>query len=151
MENNLAVKFKKLHPLAKLPTYATPGDAGMDLYATEVHNEEDTPYIEYSTGLAVEIPEGYVGLIFPRSSISKKPQWLANAVAVIDSGYRGEIKLRFKPTFWVLHSPSNTQYYSPGEKIAQMIIMPYPTIIPQWAEELSDTQRGEGGFGSTGK
>ena len=96
----MKVKIKKLHPDAVIPSYAKPGDAGMDLTAiskrVETGSDENGEYIEYGTGLAIEIPEGHVGLVFPRSSVSKKDLFLANAVGVIDSGYRGEVKLRFK-------------------------------------------------------
>jgi dUTP pyrophosphatase len=99
--------------------------------------------MEYGTGLAVEIPEGHVGLLFPRSSISNSGLILTNSVGVIDSGYRGEIKFRFK------HIP-DTAYYKPGDRIGQLIVMPYPEIDFQEVEELSSTERGEGGFGSSG-
>ena len=93
----MEVKIKKLCETAVIPSYAKPGDAGMDLVATSrVFDKYGN--VEYGTGLAMEIPEGYVGLIFARSSISKQDLSLANAVGVIDSGYRGEIKFKFKPT-----------------------------------------------------
>jgi len=138
--NTLNVKFKKLYSDAVAPSYAKDGDAGLDLTAT--HMTWDGAYIEYGTGIAVEIPNGYVGFVFPRSSVSKKENfYLKNAVGVIDSGYRGEIKLRFN---------KSDEHYQPGEKIGQLIIMPYPTIHLQEVEELSNTDRGNGGFGSTG-
>lgn len=119
----------------------------MDLIATSCVSNDQYYYWEYGTGLAVEIPKGFVGLIFPRSSVSHKNQYLANAVGVIDSGYRGEIKLRFKMDV----SPSKKQQrYQIGDKIGQLIIMLYPIIMPTWAEELGETSRGNEGFGSTG-
>jgi len=146
----MKVKFKKLHPDAILPSYSKTGDAGMDLTAIN-HGDivlcDHTAYLNYRTGLAVEIPEGYVGLIFPRSSVSNLPVWLANSVGVIDSGYRGEIQFRFKLDS---DAPFNSGYKA-GDRIGQLIILPYPTIEPEWSDELSDTARGEGGFGSTGK
>lgn len=141
----MKVRIKRLSENAVIPTYANPGDAGLDLVATYVKVEDHNKYgfFEYGTGLAVEIPEGYVGLIFPRSSISKTGMMLANAVAVIDSSYRGEIKLRYKYI-------SGTNSYNVGDKIAQLIILPYPVVEFEEAQELSETQRSSGGFGSTG-
>jgi dUTP pyrophosphatase len=92
----MEVKIKKLHPDATIPAYSKSGDAGMDMVATSAQISEDGLYIEYGTGLSIEIPDGYVGLLFARSSISKTPLVLANHVGVVDSGYRGEIKFRFK-------------------------------------------------------
>lgn len=139
-ENKLTVRFKKLYEDAVAPSYAKNGDAGLDLTATHMTWEEN--FIEYGTGIAVEIPEGYVGLVFPRSSVSKKENfYLKNSVGVIDSGYRGEIKLRFN---------QSDSHYQAGEKVGQLIIIPYPTIYLEQVEELSSTERGEGGFGSTG-
>jgi dUTP pyrophosphatase len=93
----MRVKFKKLDPKAAIPRYAKIGDAGLDLTATSKGYDEEKEKIVFGTGLAVEIPVGYVGLIFPRSSIVKSFLTLANSVGVIDSGYRGEIKLLFQP------------------------------------------------------
>lgn len=147
-DNRLKVRFKKLHPDAVTPTYAKDGDAGLDLTAITVTENLGVPYIEYGTGIAVEIPNGYVGLIFPRSSVSKLENfYLKNSVGVIDSGYRGEIKLRFHKEKSELY-PS--ERYEVGDKIGQLIILPYPTIYLEEVEELSNTERGEGGFGSTG-
>ena len=141
----MIVKFKKLDPSAVTPAYSTAGDAAMDLTAISLSkvDKDEFGYIEYGTGLAFEIPEGYVGLLFPRSSISNSGLILTNSVGVIDSGYRGEIKFRFK------HIP-DTAYYKPGDRVGQIIIMPYPQIELQEVEQLSETDRAEGGFGSTG-
>jgi len=141
----MKVKIKKLVPEAVVPSYANPGDAGLDLVATWIKVEDHNKYgfFEYGTGICVEIPEGYVGLIFPRSSISKTGMLLTNSVGVIDSGYRGEIKFRFKYI-------SGTNSYNVGDKIGQLIIMPYPKIEFEEVNELNETQRGDGGFGSTG-
>ena len=141
------VKFKKLHDDAKIPSYAHDTDAGLDLTAVSFTQEFDKSnklVLVYHTGLAVEIPEGYVGLIFMRSSISDKSIALTNAVAVIDSGYRGELLLKYKIT-----TDSLPTIYQPGEKIGQLIIIPYPKINPIEVEELSSSDRNEGGFGST--
>lgn len=100
----------------------------------------------YGTGLAVEIPEGYVGLLFPRSSISKKGLTLANSVGVIDSGYRGEIMFKFAITS---DRPRKNSVYEVGDRIGQLIIMPYPKI-EFVTGELTESERGVGGFGSTG-
>lgn len=139
----MKIKFKRLTSNAVTPRYAKAGDAGLDLTATCLIKSE--MYYEYGTGVAVEIPEGYVGLIFPRSSISKTKQILSNHVGVIDSGYRGEIRFRFKKLAW-----DNGEVYSIGDKIGQLIILPYPEIEFEEVDELSSTERGEGGFGSSG-
>ena len=146
----MQVKLKKLHPDAVLPKYAKPGDAGMDLFVSAVTQE--AYYAQYHTGIAVEIPEGYVGLVFPRSSNSKKDLLLCNSVGVIDSGYRGEICLRFKQVRNI--SPfvgGDYQVYNVGDACGQLVILPYPQVQFVEVEELSATERGEGGFGSTGK
>ena len=137
----MQVKIKKLHDLVEIPTYAKPGDAGMDLTAVKIEKDAYGNAVIY-TGLAVEIPEGYVGLVFPRSSISKYDMHLRNSVGVIDSGYRGEIMLKFSFL-------EDGNLYQMGDKIAQLIILPYPQITFEEVEELSETERGEGGFGST--
>jgi len=94
--------------------------------------------------LAMEMPEGYVGLIFPRSSISKTDHYLRNSVGVIDSGYRGEIKVRMSTPLL------GGVEYKVGDRVAQLVIMKLPWVNLQEVDELSDTDRGEGGFGSTG-
>ena len=141
----MQVKIKKLHNNAVIPKYAKSGDAGLDLVATEIINEE-VFQITYGTGLAMEIPEGYVGLVFPRSSIRKYNIFLTNSVGVIDSGYRGEIQATFYKTRGVA-----SHKYEVGDKIAQIIIVPYPSIEFIETDELSETERGTGGFGSSGK
>lgn len=174
----MKVKIKKLCENAVIPSYAKPGDAGMDLTATSIMFDK-YGNVEYGTGLAMEIPEGYVGLIFPRSSICKQDLSLSNSVGVIDCSYRGEIKFKFKPTlaymdFGVSEDPHGISHdsdsfdfvgivgdnakdavtpaiYKVGERVGQIIIMPYPNIEFIESDELSDTERGEGGFGSTGK
>jgi len=156
----MKVKFKKLSEDAVLPSYAKTGDAGMDITTTSDGKAtacEDPRslwyYIEYKTGLAVEIPEGYVGLVFPRSSVSKTALTLANSVGVIDSGYRGEICLRFKVDYGVIHEAETFKGaaadYKKGDRVGQLIIVPYPTIEPEFVDELSASERGSGGFGST--
>ena len=137
----MIVKTKKLHPDATIPKYAKPGDAGMDL--TAVWRRQVMDIVTYGTGLAIEIPDGHVGLLFPRSSIYKTKMTLTNCVGVIDSGYRGEIMMKFKMT-------DNRTMYSVGDRIGQLVIMPYPEVEFEEVEELSETSRGSGGYGSTG-
>ena len=143
----LEVKIKKLDEKAVIPSYAKPGDAGMDL--TAIRYEYDYHYGNhiYKTGLAIEIPEGYVGLIFPRSSNRETDAYMTNHVGVIDSGYRGEIIITYKDKD---RYGTKTPYYI-GDRIAQLIIMQYPPIKLVEVEELSETERGTGGHGSTGK
>lgn len=145
----MIVKIKKLSELAVIPAYGKPGDAGMDLTATSLTIDEFGNY-EYGTDLAVKIPDGHVGLIFPRSSICKVTQSLTNSVGVIDSQYIGEIKFKFKPTMKVPIEKKSKSMYEVGERIGQLIIMPYPKIEFEEVDELPTTERGDGGFGSTG-
>ena len=139
----MQIRIKKLHDKAVIPSYAKQGDAGMDL--TCVGWKTTETYIEYDTGLAMEIPEGHVGFLFPRSSVSKTNLMLANCVGVVDSGYRGPVKLRFKE----LNGPIGGRYKE-GDRVGQLIIMPVPNFNCVEVEELTETSRGEGGFGSTG-
>ena len=147
----MKVRIKKLHEGAIVPSYSKQGDAGLDFTAVEI-SRDNVGNITYHTGLAVEIPEGYVGLLFPRSSISKKQQFLTNCVGVIDSGYRGEIMAKFKPvmgTYDTILELFESNEYQVGDRIVQMIILPYPQIEFEEVEELSETEIGYGGFGST--
>lgn len=137
----LKIKIKKLNSDAIVPKYIHVGDAGMDVYA--VSRFEADKFIEYGTGLAFEVPEGYAMLVFSRSSISNKDLILANGVGVLDSNYRGELKLRFKKI--------GDDVYEIGERIGQVIIIPYPFIKFEEVDELNESNRGEGGFGSSGK
>lgn len=145
-QSNLKIKFKLNNSEAVLPSYSREGDNGLDLTAASVSKKER--FTEYDTGVSVEIPEGYVGLVFPRSSVSKKDQLLANSVGVIDQNYRGTIRLRFKT---VNETPSDTEIYKVGDRIGQLIIVPNPKIeVVEENEELESTERGEEGFGSSG-
>ncbi len=186
----IAINVKRLCAEAKLPTRAHATDAGWDLYAaSRVFDRKGT--VTYGTGIAMEIPEGHVGLVFPRSSVANKDLNLSNSVGVIDAGYRGEITVRFRPTlsFFERDLPPasdpddydgrdqtdpTTQYvsfhgrdermpdvpagclpfanhnYEVGERVAQIIIMPFPEVAFQEAASLSDSERGTGGYGSTG-
>lgn len=141
----LRVRIKKLHPDAKIPKYSKEGDAGLDITATSIITDA-VDKITYGTGLSLEIPEGYVGLIYPRSSIRNTELVLSNSVGVIDSGYRGELQATFNKL-----TGRYAKSYSVGERIMQIIIVPYPRVLFEEVEELSDTARGTGGFGSTGK
>ena len=152
----MKVRIKKLNENAVIPKYAKHGDAGLDLTATSMYFDE-YGNICYGTGLAFEIPEGYVGLIFPRSSICKEQLLLSNAVGVIDSGYRGEVSFKFKPSMaldegraWAI-AFREQYFYRVGDRIGQMIIMPYPSIEFEEVQELSKTERDTGGYGSTGE
>nr|DAN33177.1 MAG TPA: dUTPase [Caudoviricetes sp.] len=140
----MKVKIKRLDKSAVIPKYAKDGDAGLDLTATAYKVNEKGQYI-YTSDLALEIPDGYVGLLFPRSSICKKDLEMTNSVGVIDSNYRGPIKSVFNPTC------EDPEIYELGERFAQLIIIPYPKIEFEEVEELSETDRGSGGYGSTGK
>lgn len=149
----MKVKIKRLHKDAKI-SRAHQGDAGWDLTAVSC-SIDSMGNMVYGTGLAFAIPEGYVGLIFPRSSVSKQTMSMSNCVGVIDSGYRGEVLVKFKPTLkfqWGENViPRHPLFYEIGDRIAQMIIIPYPEIEYEEVEELDSTERGEGGYGSTGR
>ncbi len=142
------VNIKKLNDNAVIPTYGTEYAAGADLYACMEEavtiNPGETYFVK--TGIAMEIPEGYAGLVYARSGLAcKKGLAPANKVGVIDSDYRGEIMV-------ALHNHSNVPVsVESGERIAQLVITPYITAVFNQVEELEDTERGEGGFGSTGR
>jgi dUTP pyrophosphatase len=145
---NLKVKIKKVRDNATIPNYAHAYDGCVDLTAAARDKsplrDKNGSIWTYHTGLALEIPQGYVGLIFPRSSISKTAFALANCVGVIDSGYRGEIMVKFRE-----HTPG--KIYNVGDRIGQLMIVPRPKVVFNVVEELGDSFRGEGSFGSTGK
>jgi dUTP pyrophosphatase len=177
--NELKVKIKKEHPDAVIPSYAKIGDAGMDMTAVNVRYDENTGSLWYDTGLSFEIPEGYVMLLFCRSSVFKKSLILTNCVPVIDSGYRGTVKFIFEPSVKYFKAANDTEsfnsnlnkgkfhayanaeeyyddqtfftdIYAVGDRIGQLIILPYPQIQFEEAEQLSETERGAGGYGHTG-
>jgi len=144
----MKVRFKKLVDTAITPSYAKPGDAGQDMTAIGSKIDPENNFIEYFTGIALEVPEGHVGLLFPRSSTSKTDLRLANCVGVVDSGYRGEISFRYKfdkDSFF-----AKLKRFEDGDRVGQLVIMPYPQIEMEESDELSDTERGEGSYGSTG-
>jgi dUTP pyrophosphatase len=145
VNNSLIVKVKKLDPNAVIPSYSKVGDAGMDLTITrEIENTSFS--VSYGFGISMEIPKNFVGLVFPRSSVRNQDLILSNCVGVIDSGYRGELQATFKKTQGL-----DSIKYKVGERGAQIIILPYPQVKMVESDELSNTERGDGGFGSTGK
>ena len=143
----MKIHFKKLAENAVKPKFGKPGDAGADLVATSIDLSRDGQMV-YGTGLAVEIPEGMVGLVFPRSSVRNTTLSMANSVGVIDSGYRGEIMVTFNMKW---EQPGQKGVYEVGDRIAQLVIMPVPLAQYVEVEELSETQRGQQGHGSTGR
>jgi len=175
----MKVKIKKLHPDTVIPKYSKPGDAGMDLVAVNLEISKEG-ILTYDTGLSFEIPEGYFGMVTLRSSVYKTDLTLTNHVGIIDSQYRGSVMFKFalsqnlidfayeEETFqerlkegealfygseysahWKV--PHVAEVYKVGDRIGQLIIMPYPHIEFEEVDELSETERGTGGYGSTGK
>lgn len=154
----MQVKIKKLDKNAVIPSYAKHGDAGMDITAIS-KSYDDHGNVVYGTGLAFEIQNGYAGFLFPRSSNTKKDLILGNSVGVIDSGYRGEVVLKFKPcaryeellddSFRINDWYDENQQYEIGDRIGQIVILPVPKIEFVEVDELSSSDRGVGGFGST--
>lgn len=142
------IRVKKLHPNAVLPTYGSAEAAGADLYACLEEAVTIQPGEVYwvSTGIALEVPKGCAGLVYARSSLgAKRGLAPANKVGVVDSDYRGEIKVV------LLNHSNQPQTLQPGERVAQFVITPVLTPSYEEVEELTDTTRGTGGFGSTGK
>ena len=141
----MKVKMKRLTEEATIPSYSRIGDAALDLTATSFFIEKDC-YV-YGTGIAVEIPEGHVGLIFPRSSLSNYDLMLSNHVGVIDSNYRGELIVKFKK----IKETRFNKLYLIGDRIGQLLIVPCPAVEVCLVEELSSTNRNTNGFGSSGR
>ena len=142
------IRVKKLHPNAKLPTYGSAEAAGADLYACLEEAVTIQPGEVYwvPTGIALEVPKGCAGLVYARSSMgAKRGLAPANKVGVVDSDYRGEIRVV------LLNHSNQPQTLEPGERVAQFVITPVLTPAYEEAAELTDTDRGIGGFGSTGK
>ena len=168
------LKINKLYDDVPTPSYGTSGSAGLDLTAMSRFYDKNGNAV-YGTGISIEIPEGYVGLLFPRSSITKKDIIVKNCVGVIDSDYRGEIMLKCCPSLGFAEYEGNenfrygigidqdhcdnityqdyynNQHYEIGEKCCQLIIMEIPKINIQIVDKLSETERGKGGYGHTGK
>ncbi len=141
----MKLKFKKLHINATIPKYAKAGDAGMDLACVNF-NIDEFGNMTYYTGLATEFPPNFVGLLFPRSSVIKYNIIMANCVGVLDSSYRGEILVKFKKT-----EGENSKVYEIGDRVAQLVFLELPKIEIEEVLKLSESERGVGGFGSTGK
>jgi dUTP pyrophosphatase len=141
----MKVNIKRLQENATLPFYAKESDAGMDLVATSI-KENTTFQITYGLGIALEIPDGFMGLVFPRSSVRNTELILSNSVGVIDAGYRGELQTTF-----IKSNGLDSLAYKVGDRVCQLVIIPHPIV--EWTEvkELNNTERGAGGFGSTGK
>lgn len=140
----MQIKFKKLNSNATSPTYAFKFDAGMDLYCLENISVEPNQRVQIGTGIAMEIPEGFVGLIWDKSGLSHK-SGLKTVGGVVDSQYRGEIKVG------MINLSNETYHFEAGQKIAQMLIQKVEQVDLIESDILSETDRGEGGFGSTGK
>lgn len=158
----ISVEFFKFGDKAVIPTKAHPSDAGFDMVATSKNITDD--YIEYGTDIAIKLPEGHCALLFPRSSNSNKDLLLSNAVGVVDSHYIGELKWRFKrvpktPKFSyktlfgfvreVFTKPNTYKEYKVGDKIGQIVVIPLPEVQFVEVDHLDETDRGNGGFGST--
>lgn len=137
----LKIKTKKLCENAVMPQRMNVGDAGFDLVATSMRKDYEHGVVVFSTGLAFELPEGYAMFVYPRSSSYKHHALMANCVGVVDSGYRGEVHVMFRGL---------DCDYEVGDRIAQAVIMPIPSVEYVEAEELSDSERGANGIGSTG-
>ena len=136
------VKFTKLSEFAKPPRRATDGSAGYDMYAARIEEKEDS--IIYYTDIATEIPEGYTGFLFPRSSVVKTGMHLGNGVGLLDRDYRGNIS-------FVFYKREGCTPYEVGNRVGQLVIVPIPTVDFELVSELTETERGSGGYGSTGK
>ena len=142
------MRVKKLHPNAVVPTYGSQEAAGADLYACLEEAVTIAPGEVYwvPTGIALEVPKGCAGLVYARSSMgAKRGLAPANKVGVVDSDYRGEVKVV------LLNHSNQPQTLQPGERVAQFVITPVLQPVYEEVEELTDTDRGQGGFGSTGK
>ena len=141
----LKILVQQLDPDLPLPEHATPGDAGVDLYAREAGSLEPGERALVPTGIAVAVPEGYVGLIAPRSGLAiKHGISLVNSPGILDSGYRGEIRAV------VINDGHEPFHFSRGDRIAQLVVVPFAEQHFEVVEELPDSDRGDGGFGSTG-
>ena len=150
----LNVKIQKLHKDAVIPKYETNGAVGMDLTAVSVEYDKYGNLV-VGTGLAIQLPEGYYADLQPRSSISKYDLVLANSIGTVDADYTGELILKFKPSAYFAVNRDDVygdgEIYKVGDRVAQLLILPYPKINFIEVEELDKTERGENGFGSTGK
>ena len=143
----MTLRVQRLAATAKLPSRATAGDAGLDLYASEPARLDPGARASVGTGIAVEIPDGHAGLVLPRSGwAAKHGISLVNAPGLIDAGYRGEVRVLLLNT-----DPIEAFEISEGDRIAQLLVVPFSSLEPVEAESLAESERGEGGFGSTGR
>jgi len=141
------IRMSKLKDEAVLPTQAHEGDAGLDLYACEAAHLGPEERWSVGTGVAVEVPDGHAGLVLPRSGLAREHGIaLVNAPGLIDSGYRGEVRVLLLNT-----DPAEIFRVEPGERIAQLVIVPIAQAEPVEVEALSESARGDGGFGSSGR
>ena len=138
------MKFQKLHPAAQLPKQAKPGDAGYDLASVAEPTITPAGIQVYPTGVAVAVPDGHVGLIFDRSGVSTN-RGFTRVAGVVDSSYRGEILVA------LAHVALGGGTLMPGERIAQLVVVPCVMEDSEWVESLDETERGDSGFGSTGE
>ncbi len=141
----MKIKFKKMHPDAIIPKHNLEGDAGLDLTAVSKEFDAEHQVMVYDTGVAVELPVGHVGLLCPRSSISDVSLYLANSVGIVDENFRGSIKAKFRATDYLYKS------YEVGDRICQLVVVPYIVVEPVEVSELSPSVRGDAGFGSSNK
>jgi dUTP pyrophosphatase len=143
----MQLRIAKLKDEARVPTRAHDGDAGLDLYASEAAHLGPGERWSVGTGVAVEIPEGHAGLVLPRSGLARDHGIaLVNSPGLIDAGYRGEVRVLLLNT-----DPAETFKIEPGDRIAQLVIAPIALAEPVEVESLSDSARGDGGFGSSGR
>ena len=140
--DKLQIKFKKLNQNAVIPKQGTAGAAGFDLTAVSI--EETDQFVKYYTGISVQIPAGYFGMLVPRSSVVNTGLLMGNSVGIIDSDYVGELSA-------VFYLRSGCKVYNVGDRIGQLLIVPIPEVEFAEVDELSETERGSGGYGSTGR
>jgi dUTP pyrophosphatase len=142
----MQLRFRRLDPQASLPAAQHPGDAGLDLRANADVEVAPGERAAIPTGLAVEIPEGHAGFVLPRSGLAtKRGLTLANAPGLIDAGYRGEVVVAV-----VNLDRTEPVAIARGDRVAQLVVLAVPAVTPTWADDLAPSQRGDGGFGSTG-
>ena len=143
----MELRFQRLRDEASLPSAQHPGDAGLDLRAAEGAKVQPGARVMVATGVAVAIPDGYAGLVLPRSGLATKHGLtLANAPGLIDAGYRGEVIVAV-----VNLDRDDPVVIEPGDRIAQLVVIEVPDVEPVWAGDLPPSERGAGGFGSTGR
>ncbi|MCO5315572.1 MAG: dUTP diphosphatase [Solirubrobacterales bacterium] len=143
----MRLNFRLLVDGAILPSRAHPGDAGLDLHASEAARIGPGERFAVGTGVAVEIPQGHAGLVLPRSGLARRHGIsIVNSPGLIDSGYRGELQVLL-----MNNDPAETFLIEPGDRVAQLVVVEIPTVDPEVSQELTDSERGERGFGSSGR